>query len=139
MIIPTEQMLAVGAPLPANIGACVDLLAAVRDMRLEHERRADQIKKRETEIETHIIASIESQTGLTGVAGQVYKAQLKPTVTPVLDDWGDFSQWLLKTGQTQVLYKRLNTKAVMEMVDDGAPLPNGVSLRRDVKLSLTKV
>jgi hypothetical protein len=136
--MPTAVSLELGAPLPISLGDCADALAEIRALRLELEHKAEAVKKREDEIQEHIIASIEATPGTTGVVGLRYKAQIKEVRTPVIDDWNSFTAWVIKTGQTQVLYKRVNAKAVAEMEEAKQPIPDGVGMKVDKKLSLTK-
>ena len=136
-VTTTAVSLEIGAPVPMSLGDCADALAEIRDLRIELEHRASAVEEREKEIEQHIIASLEKER-MTGVVGSKYTAKVVPKVSPVIDDWQNFTAWVLRTQQTQVLYRRVNAKAVDEIRAAGQPLPDGVGMKSTPKLSLTK-
>lgn len=128
----------VGDPVPMSLGDCADALSEIRTLRLELEHKAEAVKKREDELQEHIITVIEQTPGTTGVVGQKVTAKVVPKRTPSIEDWQTFAAWILKTGQTQFLYRRVNEKAYTETAEANAPLPDGVGIIIKKKLSLTK-
>lgn len=135
--LPSGTPLDVGGPVPMSMGDCVDALAEVRALRIELEKRAKEVEKREDEIEEHIIASC-TRDGGTGAVGRYFTGKIKPSRKAIIEDWHTFTAWVIKTGQTQVLYKRVNEKAVAEMEESKSPLPDGVGFKSGHKLSITK-
>lgn len=129
--------LELGAAVPGSLGDCTDALAEIRALRIELEHKAEAVKKRENEIEEHIVATCERENS-SGAVGARYTAKLTPKLTTVIEDWGAFTGWVIKTGQTQVLYKRVNEKAVAELQEAQQPTPDGLGAIRKMKLSLTK-
>ena len=59
--MPLSISLKVGDPVPVALGDCADALGLVRYKRLKLDKDAAELKKRETEIENHLIAAMAQQ------------------------------------------------------------------------------
>lgn len=129
--------LIVGDPVPVSLGECADALGIVRDTRLKMERDAEQIKKRENEIEAHLLAVMERDKVLTA-GGRRNDVERKPTRTVNIKDWAALCAWVARTGLTEVLYKRINAKAALEVLEASHELPAGTEIYDSEKLSVTK-
>lgn len=126
-------------PIPANLGACADLLHDTRELRLAMERDVDAVKKREAAIREHIIDNL-SKREEKGAAGQRYMAKITTKTKPVVGEgkWPAFFEYVRKTGRFDLLQKRLADKAVMDMLENDEKVP-GVEKFNAVDVSITKI
>jgi len=126
-----------GAPLPASLGACADLLHDVRELRLEMQRQTDEVEAREKEIRAWIMDHA-TETDTT-FGGRRYVAQVYKEAEPTIQDWGVFCSWVRKNDRFDLLQKRLATKAVEETQKGEGRLLPGLSQIHVMKVSLTKL
>lgn len=129
--------LEVGAPCPASLGACADLLHDVRDLRLEMQRQTDAIEAREKEVKSWIID--HSTEHDTTFGGRRFVASVYKETEPSIQDWGAFCSWVRKNDRFDLLQKRLSTKAVEETQAVEARLLPGLTQIHVMKISLTKI
>lgn len=71
-----------GAPMPASLGACADLLHDVKELRLEMQRQTDAIEAREKEIKKWIIDNANEHD--TTFGGRRYVAQVYKEPEPLI-------------------------------------------------------
>ncbi len=126
-----------GDVMPRSLGLCADEYHRVREIRLAMDKIVEGVKARETEIQEHLIGNL-SKSDDTGVAGLKYRAQVTTKAMPKVNDWPKFFAYVAKTGDFDMLQKRLADKAVMERLDDNVALP-GVETMRVPSLSITKI
>jgi hypothetical protein len=129
--------LKVGAPCPASLGACADLLHDVRELRLEMQRQTDAIEAREKEVRAWIIDHASATD--TTFGGQRYVAQVYKETEPTIQDWGVFCAWVRKNDRFDLLQKRLSTKAVDETQETEGRILPGLTQIHVSKVSLTKL
>jgi hypothetical protein len=132
-----KQEYQTGAPLPASIGLCADLYAEVRELRLAMQKLVDDVKARESEVREHIIDNL-SKSDDTGAAGRRYRAQVVTKLKPALKGWDEFTRWVALTGRFDLLQKRMNERAVLDMLEEGASVP-GVERFHAVDVSITRI
>jgi hypothetical protein len=126
-----------GAPLPTSIGLCADLYAEVRELRLAMQKLVDDVKARESEVREHIINSL-SKSDDTGAAGKRYRAQVVTKLKPTLKDWNAFTHFVEDYGCWHLLQKRMNERAVLDMLEEGESVP-GVEKFNAVDVSITRI
>jgi hypothetical protein len=141
------EIMQYGKPMPASMGRCADLYHDVREVRLAMQKELDELKKRETEVQEHIIANLTKGED-TGAAGLRYRAQVvtkrKPKLLGTIEEtgasgWDVLCSWIRKNDRFDLLQHRLNDKAAMETMEDlGRPLP-GVEIINIPSLSVTKI
>jgi hypothetical protein len=132
--------LQIGQPMPTSIGLCADEYHALRQLRLAMEKETAAVKAREDEVEDYIINNL-SKSDDTGAAGKFYRAQIKVDTAPKLAEgagWQALTAHVARTGEFDLLQKRLNNTAVKDRWDAGADVP-GVERMRVVKVSITKI
>lgn len=132
-----KQEYQTGAPLPASIGLCADLYAEVRELRLAMQKHVDDVKARESEIREHIIDNL-SKSDDTGAAGKRYRAQVVTKLKPALKDWEMFTKYVQTQNRFDLLQKRMNERAVLDMLEEGESVP-GVERFNAVDVSITKI
>lgn len=132
-----KQEYKTGAPLPASIGLCADLYAEVRELRLAMQKHVDEVKARESEIREHIIDNL-SKSADTGAAGKRYRAQVVTKPKPNVIDWNAYWRYIAETFRFDLLQKRINERAVLDMLEEGENVP-GVERFHAVDVSITKI
>ena len=135
--LPLQISLELGDPVPMALGECADAYGIVRDRRLALEAEAERIKKRESELVTHILARM-TQEKETVAGGSRNRVTRHPTRTVQITDWAALTAWVAKTGNTEVLYKRVNAAAAIEVEAAGGGLPDGTAAVNGEKLTVSK-
>lgn len=126
-----------GDPMPKSLGICADHYKAVQSLRLLMQKDIDVVKKREKELEDHIVENLSASDD-TGVSGKKFHAKVTSKKQPTADDWEKIHDWIYENDRFDILGKSLNSKAVNEMWEDGKVIP-GVKAVNVKKLSVTKV
>lgn len=122
---------------PAALGACIDLALKAREARMAKEKEAELLKAEESKIKEHILATFK-KSEIDKAAGKFGQVSLSYPTRANPDDWGKIYQHIQKTGEFDLLFRRLNDKACADRIEAGENLP-GVSLFQDVKVNLSKV
>lgn len=125
-----------GSEIPAGIGPKTDEYMVVRQFRLDMEKEARVVKERETELHKSIMATLD-ETGENGGVGQAYSVQRVEKDVTNVKDWEPLWAHIQMTGNFNLMQRRLNDKAAMEVFEDGKELP-GVSLEKVATLSFNK-
>ena len=136
------NMLEFGAPMPNSLGGAVDLYHDLRELRLMQENLAETTKRRETEVQDHIINNLSksaAEGGNTGVAGQRYRAQIVVKEKFNAIDWGILHSWIRKNDRFDMLQKRLSDTAVKDFVDQEQRLLPGTERVNVPTVSVTKI
>ena len=126
-----------GDPMPKTIGRCADAYKEVSDLRLAMQKEVDTVKKRETEINEHILENLSASDD-TGASGLKYKAQIKTSVDPSATDWEAIHDFVYENDRFDILGKKLNKKAIEELWDAGKKVPGVVKINVK-KVSITKI
>ncbi len=126
-----------GDPMPKTIGRCADAYKEVSDLRLAMQKEVDAIKKRETEINEHILENLSASDD-TGASGLKYKAQIKTSVALSATDWEAIHDFVYENDRFDILGKSLNKKAIEELWDAGKKVPGVVKINVK-KVSITKI
>lgn len=142
-----SDILEPGAPLPVNLGRCVDLYHDIRAARLLMQKEVEQIAKREAEVREHLIANIHRAQDSGGVVGLRYMARRVEKTTyrfAAADEeraagWGRFTSWVRKHDYFHMLQKRLNETAVAEFVANEQRIPPGLDQVKVPDISVTKI
>ena len=110
-----------GADFPTTMGACVDLYAEIKALRLEMEKEIEPFKKREAELREYMIANIaksRDEGGDTGAAGKFYRVQIRDKAAIKVTDWKELHAFIAENNRFDLLQKRANDKAVLELLQD---------------------
>lgn len=126
--------------IPKSMGACADLLFDIKQERLALEKIVEGMRANETVLTNHIIDNLPK--GDTGACGKHHQAVVKLEDIPQVDTenggWEHVWAYIIKNKAFDLLQRRLNTKAVMERLEDDVKVP-GIKMFRATKVSLTKV
>lgn len=122
---------------PKAMGACADLIFNLKAKRLAAQKVADAIEEEEKALKEHIIQNLpKSET--TGVAGKLARVTVVTKEVPQVKDWDAFYAHVKKTGNFDLMQRRLADKAVQERWEAGKKVP-GVEAFQAVTLSINKV
>ena len=110
-----------------------------RAARLEADKKVDALKQTEKEAHQAIMDYFHGKAALleTGSVVDGYLYQLKTSDEPTVEDWPKLYAHIKRTGNFEMLYRRVNPAAVKERWDDGKAVP-GVGKFPVEKLSITK-
>ena len=97
----------------------VDELYATRAARYLLQQQAARKKEREGEIRKALIVALP-KFGATGLAGKLARAQLESEPIFVVEDWAKFYKYVQKTGEFELLQRRLAEGALAERAEDVA-------------------
>lgn len=95
------------------------------------------------DVEGGIRAKLESEGqwkpgAKIGAPGLTVTVTEKARATYEPERWGEIVRWAAEHGLAHMVQRRLNDKAVLELIDGGKPLPAGLSIRFDTELSFRR-
>lgn len=120
-----------------NVGKEIDRYYKMRAKRLELEKKAEEMRKEEREVKSHLIMQLGSY-GLDRAAGKTASVSVKTKLCPRVESWPDAHAWLRENDLLHLLQKRWNESAVRELWEDGIKIP-GVQPEPVVDLNLSKI
>lgn len=129
--------LTLGSPLPESLGACVDLYAEIRDLRLAMDKEVEAVQKRESEIKEHLIANLTKGED-SGVAGAIFRGHVTQKPEPTIADWNLFCSYVAKTGRFDMMQKRVTKTAILDTWEAEGAVP-GIDRVLIPSLSVTKI
>ena len=137
-VVPYHVAAAINSEaIPATVGACADALYTLREQRLIVQKEADALEEREKAIKQHLIDTLP-KSDQTGAVGHVARAQIKTKRVPQVDDWEALYKHVRKTGDFEILQRRLAADAIAERWEAGKKVP-GVGAFNAVTVSVTKL
>lgn len=117
----------------------LDAYKAARDLRLEEQRKVDQLKKQETEMQYDIITYLQDHPELNGIMGSTHKAVIKEATVPIIEDLQAFQQYIVANDAWDCAQSlRPSAPAIRDRWDNNVEIP-GVGTAVDTKLSVTKI
>ena len=123
--------------IPKSLALCADALYKTRQDRLELQRKADELKANETTLTEYIIDNLpKSDAG--GVQGKFCRVSIVQKVIPQVENWDEFYKYIKKTGQFDLMQRRVADAAIKERWEDGKQVP-GVGTFNKLSLSVNKV
>lgn len=114
-----------------TISDLLAMLRAAKDEKDELNAGLKDANRRESELERAIIARMESQ-GLTKHGDKVSSAagtftrQTKWRAKYTPEKWPAIVAWCAANDRTDLIQRRTADSRIMELVDQGAPLPDGI-------------
>jgi len=123
--------------LPALPAARVDLRYAVERQRLAVQKCAEALKEIETELNNWFIENLPKEQS-SGLAGQQARIQLKTKIMPQVEDWNKLYKHIQKTGEFELLQRRLGDGAIKERWEAKKDVP-GVGHFNAITVSCTKL
>ena len=126
---------AVKERLVGGIGSMTDKLFDLREKKRELEDKIKALETEAGEIEEVLMGRLEAE-GTRNGSGR--KASISITVTEVANviDWDDFHKWIKRTGNFQVLQRRVSDAAWREVRDLKGVAPPGTQTFSKKRLNL---
>lgn len=125
-----------GFKLPKSLAACADLLYAKRAERLLAAKVVEELEKVENFIKQYLIDNLPKNDA-TGVTGKLARATRIPKEIPQVKDWPAFYAHIKKTGDFDLLQRRVGEKAINERLEAGKKVP-GIEIFRTATISIVK-
>ena len=122
---------------PKALGACADRLFTLREQRLNAQKEVDKLASEESAIKEHIINTLPKSEA-SGVAGKLARVTVVTKQVPQVKDWDKFYAHVKKTGQFELLQRRLTDAAIKERWEAGKQVP-GVESFNAVTVSINKL
>jgi hypothetical protein len=122
---------------PKALGACADRLFTVRQQRLEIQKQVDLLQSEESAIKEHIINTLPKSEA-SGVAGKLARVTVVSKQVPQVKDWDAFYKHVKKSGDFDLLQRRLTDSAIKERWEAGKEVP-GVEHFNAISVSINKV
>lgn len=122
---------------PKAMGACADRLYELRQKRLEEQKKVDLIEAEEKALKEHIIQNLPKSEA-SGVAGKLARVTVVTKQIPQVKDWDAFYKHVKKTGQFDLMQRRITDAAIKERWEAGKEVP-GVEHFNAVSISINKV
>lgn len=124
-----------------SIGDLIANYSVLDTMLDELEERAKQLRIKREAVKLAIKINLDlggvdkaSAHGLTVSIREKWRAKYDP------EKWPGVVAWAIGEGHAQIVQRRLTDAAVMELVDNGVPLPDGLSVEpyKDLDVRRTK-
>ena len=74
----------------------LDAYKAMRDMRLEEDRKDKAMKEKEQAIQYELITFLMDNPELNGIMGTTHKALLKDNTIPIVEDYAEFRAYVIE-------------------------------------------
>ena len=125
------------ANLTRQLAAAADALYQARVKRLALQKEVDNIAKEEARHREFIIENLsKSQAG--GIKGRVARAELKTKRVVRIENWDEFSAFVLKNKRLDLLQRRPSDAAIEELWEARKKVP-GAEPFDVVSVSCTKI
>ena len=106
-----------------------DLLSEVTKLRSQIKTvQAEEklLKTQQRELESQISIRMQEQ-GLDKISNDVCTISLKNEIVPTVENWDDLHEHIVKTGQFELLQKRMSATAYRELITAGMDVPGVIS------------
>ena len=123
--------------IPATLAACADRLQDLKKQRLAQQKIVDELVREEGVIAQHLKDSLPLE-GSTGVSGMFARVSLVEKIVPTVTDWASLHAHIQRTGDFDLLQRRVSDTAVKERWAAGDKV-DGVGEFTAVTLSINKV
>lgn len=123
-----------------NVEAVLTELRALRDRKDELNASLKAVSEHEASLQAALL-DWHAETNLESVKGGGLSVSFKPDFrakyTPEL--WPEIVKWAVATGNDHIIQRRITDAKVIELVDNGVALPDGLNLEAYVKLNIRRV
>lgn len=119
------------------LGKLIDDFCVAKEARLHADKHAASLKAVEVELKNRVMQEMLNND-CHMVGGTYKKVTLKTKQRPQVADWSEVYKFIVDTGATDLLQRRLSEAAVKARVDDGVAVP-GVEYIETNDLSVSKL
>ena len=122
-----------------NIGQMLDDLRDVLDQTDELNGELSRLKKRRYAIEAAIREDSE-RTGNQQYGNDRLSVSVKEDMVASYDPalWGELIAWAVETNNQHIIQRRVSTKPVVELIDNGVELHPGIKIEPQTKLNVRR-
>jgi len=119
-----------------ELGPKIDALYALREARLDLERKVKTMQEEEFTLRGEILDLLE-QTGLQKASGSFATAGIKRAIIPIVTDWDELFRYIAENDRFDLVQKRISVLAWRETHENTEIVP-GTAAVEDIDISLTK-
>lgn len=123
--------------LPKTLAACADRLYQIREEKGRIKAELEKVEREEGVLREHIIEQLP-KSDATGIAGKIARAKIESKSIPTARDWDKIHAYIKKTGNFDIVQRRLSVGAVNELLDAKKKVP-GVEMFQSKTVSVTKL
>lgn len=120
-----------------ELGSLIDDFANAREDRLMADKVAASLKLEENHLKTRIMEEFH-RCNVHMVGGTTKKVTMRTKAKPMVNDWMALQDYIIETGTTALLQKRLSEATANEMIESGVKIP-GVDTYDVDTLSVSKI
>lgn len=121
---------------PKTIGSIIDSMAKLRDERRILSKQDDELKAKYDELQTELIAQLQSQGTVQGSSTK-YTAAITQSEVFNITDFDAWVKFATKNKLTHAFYKQVSAPSVREFVALKGRVPDGLEAFTKVGVSLT--
>ena len=122
---------------PKEVSALADKWWLQQAKRLAAKHKMEELEKIEVALKTGLLAALEKE-GISSIGGKKVHVTLKRRVKPAVGNWQELYDYIQKTGEFDLLQKRLTESAVSDRWEDEVEIP-GVYPLEVAEISYSKV
>ena len=122
-----------------SIQTTLEALRAVFDEKDRVAQRDAELSKMKAELEGELRRFHETSgldqfrgAGLTISVSEKLRATYEP------EQWANIAKWAVDTGHEYIIQRRLTDKKVLELIDNGVPLPDGLTVKGYTDISIRR-
>lgn len=118
-----------------TIGTMID---AIRKLDLEidtHQEKIRKLKEKQKPLEDKLLKALQ-KAGVENAAGKIGKARISKNRHPQGKEWPKIYAYIVKKKAWDILQRRLSSRAVLDRLEDGEPIP-GITIYEETAVSVT--
>jgi hypothetical protein len=114
-------------PSDVNAGDLLNELRELLDEKDDLNNTLSKVNKRREEVE-YLIQQLAERTGLDSFSNDVLTVSVKKdtVVSYEPERWNDMVAWAVATNNLHIIQRRVSTKPVLELIDNGIEMPEGI-------------
>ena len=135
--VPEKAAQIKGFKVPAQLGACADLIYELRQQKSAAKKVVDEFDAKISVLQIHLINNLPKSEA-SGVSGRLANVSVTSKQVPTVTDWDAVFEYVHKNKSYDMLQRRLSDAAVQARWEDGKKIP-GVEPYEAKSLSITKI
>jgi len=121
-----------------NYGDHIDTLYQLRSQRLALEKKAEELKKQEKELEDQLINGF-SEIGLTSAKGRMASFSFANIDQPNVKNWDLLYEFIVENNDFSLLHKRVGAEAWRDYLENDNVLVPGTEIFKKTQAYLRKI
>jgi hypothetical protein len=123
--------------IPKSLGACADLLKQIQQQRSDAQKVVDALEAKEKALKEHLINTLPKSEA-SGVSGKIARVYVDTEDIPQIENWDLFWKYVKRTGDDDLVQRRLSTAAVKLRLESKKKIP-GIKLFTVTKVHVNKI